>query len=167
MPLVVIAEEVLHLREHPHVLGVAAAQPVRVGGDHGADVERVLAEALLVAPGERIRADVGDGPEGGQGLGVALAHLGGDDLADAFEQFGVPRGAEPDGLGEEGRVGMVAGAVEDLGELVAVLGKGVAVGEDGLGDAVEAGELLLVAHEGQDGLDAFGDRPGGVEVSGY
>ena len=163
---VVVAEEVLHLREEAHVFGVAAAQAPRVGGGHGGDVEGVFAEALLEAPGEGVGADVGDGAETGVDVGVAGAGLVGDDLADAFHQFGVPGRAEADGLGEEGGVGVVAGAVEDFVEVVLQLGGDGAVGEDGLGDAVEAGELLLVGHECEEGLHSLGDGPGRVEVDG-
>ncbi len=166
VPFVAVAEEVLHLREGAHVFGVASAQAPGVGGGHGGDVEGVFAEALFEASGEGVGADVGDGAEGGVDVGVAGADLVGDGVADGFHELGVPGGAEADGLGEEGGVGEFAGAVEDFVELVVQGGEGVAVGEDGFGDAVEAGEFLLVRHESEDRLHAFGDGPVRVEVHG-
>jgi hypothetical protein len=129
-------------------------------------VERVLAEALFEASGEGVGADVGDRAEGGVDVGVAGAHLVGDGGADGLHELGVPGRAEADGLREEGGVGLLAGGVQDLVEDVGERGEGAAVGEDGLGHAVEAGELLLVRHEGEDRLHAFGDGPAGVEVRG-
>jgi len=154
------------------VVWVVSLEARDEGDAEAAGEEGIFAVGFLAASPAGIAKDVDVGrPEGeavvaagvvvGDGVVVFGARFGGDDVGDGVDQIGVPRGAEANGLGEDGGV---AGAGDAVESFVPPVVHGNLQTRDGGSDVLHLGDFFLEGHARDEIVDALLDGVGRVKI---
>ena len=152
------------------IFGIVALHAGDKRHAHAAGEKRIFAIGLLAASPARVAKDVDvGGPEGeseehlmvvfAHGLVVLGARFGGDGLAHAMHETGVPGGGHADNLREVRGVARKSDAVQTF---VPPIVFGNAEARDSRGVIAHLRDLLLESHAADEVVDSLIDRESGI-----